>query len=232
MTKRSWLSAAFLMIVIPALLYLSFRLGNRYYYLASLGVVIASMVPFFLSFERRKPQAREMSVLATMCALAIASRAAFVWAPGFKPTCAIIMITGIAFGPEAGFLCGAISAFASNFYFGQGPWTPWQMFAYGIGGFLAGLFCRLGILPKKRLPLSIFGAAVVMLIVGPLLDTSTIFMTFAGANTGSILGIYLAGVPMNAIFAAATFLTLFFFSKPLLEKLERVQIKYGMLEDS
>ena len=76
MTKRSWLSAAFLMIVIPALLYLSFRLGNRYYYLASFGVVIASMIPFFLSFERRKPQAREMSVLATMCALAIASRAA------------------------------------------------------------------------------------------------------------------------------------------------------------
>ena len=230
--KRSYLTIAVLFLLIPATIFFCYRLGGRMYYLASILIIFFTMLPFFLVFEHRRPQARELVVLAVLCALAIASRVAFAFLPQFKPIMAIIMITGIAFGPEAGFLCGAISAFASNFYFGQGPWTPWQMFAYGIGGFLAGLFCRLGILPKKRLPLSIFGAAVVMLIVGPLLDTSTIFMTFAGANTGSILGIYLAGVPMNAIFAAATFLTLFFFSKPLLEKLERVQIKYGMLEDS
>ena len=77
---------------------------------------------------------------AVLCALAVASRAAFAAVPHFKPMLAIVMLTGIAFGPEAGFLCGAISGFASNFIFGQGPWTPWQMFAYGIGGLLAGLF--------------------------------------------------------------------------------------------
>lgn len=89
----------------------------------------------------------------------------------FKPMTAIIMISGMAFGPEAGFLVGAVSGFSSNFLFGHGPWTPWQMFAFGTAGFLAGALYRLGWLSKKRLPLSLFGFFAVLLLVGPLLDT-------------------------------------------------------------
>lgn len=227
--RRSIISLLILIVLIPLTLYLGFRFFGNLYYLTGLLIIVYMMLPFFLAFEHRRPKARELATLAVLCALAVASRAAFSWFPSFKPMMAIIMITGIAFGPESGFLCGAITALVSNFLFGQGAWTPWQMFAYGLGGFIAGGLHRLGLLPKKRLLLSIFGALLILLIVGPLLDTCTaLTMTYmAGGQTG--IAVYLAGIPLNLIHAAATFLTLFFFSDPLLRMIRRIQTKYGML---
>ena len=144
---------------------------------------------------------------------------------------ASVLISGMAFGPEAGFLVGAVSGFSSNFLFGHGPWTPWQMFAFGTAGFLAGALYRLGWLSKKRLPLSLFGFFAVLLLVGPLLDTCALFTQTAAINWETAKAIYLSGVPINCIHGVATFLTLFFFSRPLFEKLDRVQLKYGMMED-
>lgn len=102
--------------------------------------LFACSVPFFLKFERRKPRAREMVPLAVMAALGVVGRTVFqlIPLPNFKPVSAIVIITAIAFGPEAGFMTGAHTAFVSNFIFGQGPWTPWQMFCWGMIGFVAG----------------------------------------------------------------------------------------------
>ena len=144
---RFWLSLIIMVVLVPLAVWLSSRFQLRYY-LSGLIIIVLTIAAFFLHFESRRPQARELVILAVLSALAVASRAAFIAVPHFKPMLAIIMLTGIAFGPEAGFLCGAISGFASNFIFGQGPWTPWQMFAYGIGGMLAGLFAMWGILKK------------------------------------------------------------------------------------
>ena len=144
---------------------------------------------------------------------------------------AIIIITGVALGAEAGFLTGAMTGFVSNFIFGQGPWTPWQMFAYGIAGFLAGLCYRCGILKKKRVSLCVFGGLCVMLIVGPLLDTCSLFFASSEVTKESALAIYATGLPVNAVHAVATIVTLALFSGPLLEKLDRVKMKYGMMEE-
>jgi energy-coupling factor transport system substrate-specific component len=97
------------------------------------------MLPFALVFEGRGPKARELVVIAVMVAIAVVGRAAFFMLPQFKPVVAIVIIAGAALGPESGFICGALSGFVSNFLFGQGPWTPWQMFAFGMIGFFAGL---------------------------------------------------------------------------------------------
>ena len=138
--KRSTLfSLLVIFVLIPATLYLGTHLPGRWFYLTGTLIVIEIMLPFFAAFESRRPQPRELVTLAVMAALAAVSRAAFVFLPYFKPITGIIMLTGIAFGAEAGFLTGAIGIFASNFFFSQGPWTPWQMFAYGMAGFLAGL---------------------------------------------------------------------------------------------
>ena len=150
---RRWLTFVMLLLVMPATIYLCHRAGGRVYYLASVLIILYTMIPFFLVFEHRKPQAKELVVLAVLCAIAVASRAAFRMIDHFKPMTAIVMIAGVAFGPEAGFLVGAVSGFASNFLFGHGPWTPWQMFAFGTAGFLAGALYRAGVLSKKRLPL-------------------------------------------------------------------------------
>ena len=235
---RFWLSLAIMVLLVPLAVVLFTRLKQSFY-LSGLTIIVLTIAAFFLHFESRKPQARELVLLAVLCALAVASRAAFGFVPHFKPMLAIVMLTGIAFGPEAGFLCGAISGFASNFIFGQGPWTPWQMFAYGFGGMLAGLFALCGILKKSPrawrdggwrdiLGLTVFGFLCILLVVGPLLDTSTFFM--AGFSASSPLAIYLAGVPVNCVHGSAVALTMLLFGKPLLDRLRRIQIKYGMME--
>ena len=95
--------------------------GPRKYYFISLVIIIYSLLPFFMVFEGRKPQVRELVVLATMVALATAGRAAFFMIPSFKPIIAIVIISAIAFGGEAGFLVGAMTMVVSNFLFGQDP---------------------------------------------------------------------------------------------------------------
>lgn len=241
------ISAIFAVILVPAVLLFSDYMGNRNYYIAGVLVMIIAMIPFFAGFESRKPEARELVTIAVMCAIAVISRIAFLPLQGFKPIVGIIIITGMSFGPSAGFLTGAMSAFVSNFVFGQGPWTPWQMFAFGIAGFIAGVLSGKGPfkpevkLPEtmncrglmgtilKRLPLSICGFLMIILIVGPLLDTCTLFTMTETVNAESAATVYLAGLlPVNIIHGVAVFLTLFFLTVPITEKLERIKIKYGM----
>ena len=234
-SPRFWLSLAILVVLVPLAVWFFSRF-DRKYYLSGLTVIVLTMAAFFLHFESRKPQDRELVILAVLCALAVGSRAAFAAVPHFKPMLAIVMLTGIAFGPEAGFLCGAISGFASNFIFGQGPWTPWQMFAYGIAGLLAGLLAMWGVLKKTPkgwkdvIVLAVFGFLAILVIVGPLLDTSTFFTVATSYDTSSVLAVYLAGVPVNCVHGAAVALTMLLFGKPLLDRLRRIQIKYGMME--
>ena len=87
--KRSYLTIAVLFLLIPATIFFCYRLGGRMYYLASILIIFFTMLPFFLVFEHRRPQARELVVLAVLCALAIASRVAFAFLPQFKPIMAI-----------------------------------------------------------------------------------------------------------------------------------------------
>lgn len=130
-------------VLIPLTLIVGSRLSGRAFYVTSTLVIVELLIPFFLAFEGRRPQARELVVLAVMCALAVAGRVA-IPIPSFKAIFGIIMIAGIAFGPESGFLVGAISALASNFFYSQGPYTPWQMMAYGAGRDAGGLCVRRG----------------------------------------------------------------------------------------
>ena len=105
---------------------MSIEFVKEYYYVICIVILLGAFLLFVRGFESRKPGAREVVILAVMSAIAVASRAVFVMIPFVKPILGIIMITGIAFGVEAGFLTGAVSALVSNFIFGQGPWTPWQ----------------------------------------------------------------------------------------------------------
>jgi energy-coupling factor transport system substrate-specific component len=104
-----------------------------------LGLVITA---FFRSFERHSPSAKEIALIATMAALAAAVRVPFAILPGIQPTTFLVMITGWVFGVQSGFVVGALAALASNFFLGQGPWTPWQMFCWGMGGVAAALLAR------------------------------------------------------------------------------------------
>ncbi|MBE5893191.1 MAG: ECF transporter S component [Lachnospiraceae bacterium] len=209
---------------------MSKELINGNYYLVSVGLILLAFVVFFFSYERRKPQAREMVTLSVMSAIAIASRAAFAMIPFFKPINGIIMITGMAFGPGAGFLTGVVSAFVSNFIFGQGPWTPWQMFAYGVGGAIAGWLRKKDIMHEElKLQTALVGYALIQAVVGPLLDVCSIFTMSNTITAQYVITIFGSGLIPNAIHGLATALTLFLLVKPMMEKLNRMKIKYGMM---
>ena len=218
------------LLVIPATLFFGLRLSGRAYYFTSTLVIVELLIPFLLAFENRKPQARELVVIAVLSALAVAARVV-IPVPNFKAIFAVIMLSGIAFGPEAGFMVGAISAFASNFFYGQGPYTPWQMMAYGAGGMLAGFCFAKGRLPRKPWVMAIFGFFAVVLWVGPLLDTSSVFLMLSDINWNSLLLTYGAGLSVNISQAACTVLIMLLFGRPLLDKLDRIKVKYGMMED-
>ena len=218
------------LLAIPATLFLGSKLPGRWYYLTSTLIIIELLIPFFLAFEGRKPQARELVVLAVMCALAVAARVA-IPIPNFKAIYGIIMIAGIAFGPESGFLVGAVAALSSNFFLSQGPYTPWQMMAYGAGGMLAGFLFQKDRLPRKPVLMGIVGFLGVLFFVGPLLDTCTVFMAPISMNLKSITAIYVSGFAVNVSQGISTFLVLSLLGMPLLEKLDRIKVKYGMMED-
>ena len=216
-------------VVIPLTLFLGSRMEGRWYYLTSTLVILEILVPFFLAFERRRPQARELVLLAVLCALAVASRAVVPF-PNFKPIFGVIMIAGMAFGPQSGFLVGAVSAFASNFILGgQGPWTPWQMMAYGTAGLLAGWMYRRRRMPKKPWALAVFGFVSMLTVVGVLLDCSTIFTALTTIKWSSVALVLTLGLKTNLSHGISTALTLLLFSGPLLQKLDRVKTKYGLI---
>lgn len=229
MKKSTLFSLLTIFVLIPLTLFLGSNLRGRWHYLTSTLIIIETMLPFFFLFESRKPQARELVTIAVMCALAAASRVAFTFLPSFKPNTAIVMLTGIALGPEAGFLTGAVSAFASNFFFSQGPWTPWQMLSYGLGGFLAGLVFSGHPRLRHRLVLAVFGFVTILAVVGPVLDCCTIFTALTRIRWKSVVLVLASGFPMNLTHAISCALTMLLFGRPLLEKLDRLKGKYGML---
>ena len=230
MKKSNIVTLLIFFLLIPATLFLGTKIPGRSYYITSTLMVLELMVPFFMAFEGRKPQARELVVIAVMCAIAIVARTA-IPIPHFKAIFAVIMLSGIAFGPEAGFMVGAISAFASNFFYGQGAYTPWQMMAYGAGGMLAGFLFAKGRLPQKPWVMAVFGFFATILWVGPLLDCSHIFLMLSAINRESVLAALISGFPVNLSQAICTVLIMLLFGRPLLDKLDRVKTKYGMMED-
>lgn len=245
LSKRTKVSLFMLLIMIPLTILIGFFFmnpenstagafleqifGSRKYYFISLFLVVYALIPFFMVFEGRKPQARELIVLASMTAIAVAGRAAFFMIPHFKPMAAIVIITGIAFGGEAGFLVGAMTMLVGNFLFGQGPWTPWQMFAMGFIGFLSGILNRLGLLPAKRKTLCVYGFLVTVFIYGGIMNPASLVMSSYEVTWQGLLAYYISGLPVDLVHASSTFIFLWVGAKPLLEKLQRIKIKYGLL---
>ena len=161
-----------ILLLIPLTLFIGvYCFGGKRYYFISLLILLECMLPFFLIFEGRKPQARELVLIAVLVALNVAGRAAFFMLPEFKPVVAMTILAGVAFGGETGFLVGAMTMLVSNMLFSQGPWTPWQMFAMGSIGWLAGVLYRKGVLRRSKLSLCIFGVIASTVIFGGIMES-------------------------------------------------------------
>jgi energy-coupling factor transport system substrate-specific component len=200
---------------------------SQHYGLLSILLIILAMIPFFLRFERRKPQARELAVIAVMATLAALGRVMFAPIPDFKPTSAIVIITAAAFGPEAGFLTGTVAAAASNLFLGQGPWTPWQMFAWGLIGFGAGMLSK-GRL-KSVLGLSIYGF-LAGFAFGWVMNIWLIIAFIQPVTWQTIIAAYVSSFWFDFTHGLSTLIFLLVLAKPWIKIINRIKIKYGLLE--
>lgn len=229
LSKRTKLALLIYFLLTPLVIYVGIKAGDRKYLTVSLILMVMAMAPFFLIFEKRKPKARELIVIAVLVGLAVAGRMAFFMLPQFKPVTALVIIAAVSFGAETGFLVGALSALASNIFFTQGPWTPWQMFAFGMVGFIAGLCYQKGLLRMNRIALSLFGFVSCFIIYGGIMNPASLFMYSSVVTKEALLATFIYGAPMDLVHAGSTFIFLFLFSKPMLEKLARIKIKYGLI---
>lgn len=200
------------------------------YYLISVLIIFMSIIFFVWSFEKRKPKTREIVLLAVLTSMAIVGRLIFFMTPQFKPSVAIIIITAVMLGKEAGFLSGCLTAFISDFFFGQGPWTPWQMIAFGLIGIISSwIFQGVGknFIYHRRI-LSLYGFFVTFLLYGFIMDTATVVMYMDKPRVSVFLAAYATGFVFNFIHAMSTFIFLFIISGEMFKKINRIKLKFNM----
>lgn len=295
--KRLELTAVLIFLVIPALIALTVFLGSKRLYMPlSLLILVMIMAPFFMIFERRGPRAREVVLIAMMSALTVASHTFFHIAFPVQIGTAMVIISGISLGPEAGFLIGAMSRFVCNFYMGQGAWTPWQMFCWGLLGFLAGLafnreiskqnsignfkkmmapvlcviFSELvayisflvwpgndktffgwrvylfgiiglllavifqkGKLKADNITMAVFTFVVTFVIYGGIMNFAAMCLSMnepgsLGIGVKALKALYVSGVGYDFYHALTAAICVFVIGTPMVNKLERIKIKYGI----
>lgn len=230
---KKMITLIIIVIIIPIIIAFGIVfLKERSYYFISLLIILVSMLPFLMAFENRLPQAREIVLLASLVVIASLSRVVFFMLPNFKPMSAMVIIAGIALGSQSGFIVGIMSGFVSNFFFGQGPWTPWQMFALGVIGFLAGLIFSKNYNNSKyiRYFVCLYGGISVVVIYGGIVDIGSMLAFISKFSFKAVFAIYLSGLPINITHGIATMIFLYLLQKPMLKKLWRIKLKYGMLE--
>ena len=219
-----------------------------------LVVVLASLGVFFAAYESSAPRLRDIMPTVVLAALAAAGRILFAPIPDFKPVSAIAIIAGVVFGRKSGFMVGALAALASNFFFGQGPWTPWQMYAWGLVGYGAGLLAAIPAKAPKRIggnglaergggknerkqPLIerhvviiyIYGF-VSCLMYGFILNAWSILSFYHAQASGlaGVLLVYATALPFDVTHGVATVVFLAALYAPWRRKLKRIKSKYGM----
>ena len=203
----------------------AFVFKDKFYAWVTLAAVLLACLPFFIRFEKKETDAKTLILIAVMIALSVVGRFIFAPLPGFKPVTAMTVLTAMYFGSDAGFMTGALTAVISNFYFGQGPWTPFQMFSWGIIGLLAGIFAEK--LKKSKVFLSIFGA-LSGILYSLLMDIWTVLWADGYFNFARYLAALVSSLQFTVIYAVSNFIFLLLLSKPTGKILQRVKTKYGI----
>lgn len=190
--------------------------------IASAAILGLALATAFAWYERSQPTARVAATVAVLAAFAVIGRIVFAALPNVKPTTDIVIIAGFALGGAPGFTVGAFAALVSNFYFGQGPWTPWQMAAWGVCGLLGALLGRLSGRRLGRLPMALACAGAAA-IFGAIMNFASA-VNFGGAGVGTSFLVYSAqSIPFDLAHAAGNFIFYMIAGPSLLRMLERTQ---------
>lgn len=214
----------FISLILLIMLMALFVLKGNNYILTSMLFALVSCFPFFYKYEERKPEAKEFIVIAIMIALAVVSRLLFAFIPVINPIISIIIITGASFGRQSGFMCGSLSAIISNMFFGQGPWSLYQMLLWGLIGYTAGVLNQRGFIDNKVTRM------IFAILCGVLFSIFIDFLSALGTGytMSKFFALVLMSIPFMVYYAIGNMLFLFFLYDPIIKKLKRVKYKYGL----
>src|SRR5690625_4828537 len=225
-SSRTYLTIVSVVIFILLVTSVIFFKYNAYL-LVSLAVIFCMMLPFFARFEIRKITGREVVILAILAAIAAIGRVPFAPLPSVQPTSFVIIITGLVFGAESGFIVGAVAAIVSNIFLGQGPWTPWQMYAWGMIGMAAGLFRNTWWM-KQMWGKLLFGF-VWGYLFGWFMNLWIIVSAIENFTWEFFISIYVASIYFDLAHALSNVFFLLVFSSSWIRILQRFKRKYGLL---
>ncbi|MBQ2311868.1 MAG: ECF transporter S component [Firmicutes bacterium] len=213
-------------VLIPAVVFAGvFVFKENMYAWITVACVILALILFYASFDKKIVGTRRMVIIAVMTALSVIGRAVFSVIPAFKPITSIVIITAIWIGPESGFLVGSLTAVISNFQFGQGPWTPFQMFAWGMIGLIAGYLGDP--LRRSRIALAVYGAFS-GIAYSMIMDIWTVLWYGEGFKWELYAAALATALPYTIGYAVSNVVFLLVLGRPFGEKLQRVKIKYGV----
>jgi energy-coupling factor transport system substrate-specific component len=224
--KRKALSL-FLILLTIALAWLAYELWpneDLNWAVTSFLILLLGLGLFYLRFERAKVSSKEMALIASLASLAVVGRILFAPFPNFKPTTFLILLAGYVFGPRAGFMVGSTVAVVSNMFFGQGPWTPWQMLAWGLVGATAGLYGRWRGERVRPIELAVFGA-IWGFLFGWLMNTFVWLTTFFPLNWKTFVAANAASFWFDVSHASANVLFALLLTRSFLPILYRFRKK-------
>lgn len=215
-----------ILVSVPATLLLCAFFQHENSAFLTFAVAIAGVLLYFLGYEKSKPPLRQIMPTATLGAIAAAGRIIFAPIPDFKPVSAICIISGVVFGRRSGFMVGALAALVSNFFFGQGPWTPWQMYSWGLIGYMAGVLN--GVCAFNHRPALYAYAFISPLFYGFILNSWYIIGWVHPITWQTALAAYAAGLPLDVIHSIATVTFLAILYEPWKRKLLRIKSKFDL----
>lgn len=227
MSWRRIIAYLAVILVIPAIIVVfAVFLPRKSFMYAALGIAAVSVAAFMLGFEREADNASKAVLAAVFTALSVAGRVVFAATPGFKPVFSVVIFAGVYLGGETGFLVGALTALISNFVFGQGGWTVFQMFCWGLIGLIAGFLGP--VLKKSKVLLCIVG-----FLAGPLfsmvIDVWSTVWIFGSFSVQAYVTTSVASLPFTVMYAVSNVVFLLLFAEPMRKTMARVTVKYGLM---
>ena len=195
-------------------------------------VVALVLLLFFAGYEAGRPALRQIMPTLVLASIAAAGRILFAPVPDLKPVSAIAIIAGATLGRRNGFMVGALAALTSNFFFGQGMWTPWQMYAWGLVGYLGGVLADAGAFARRDgsvhlSALLVFGSAS-GLIFGAIINAYDIIGFVQPLTAAGAVARLASALPFDVLHGVATSAFLAVLYVPWTRRIARVVRKYGL----
>lgn len=214
---------------IAVILMFSVYAADKFLMPVSFVLLILSMIPFYLEFEKKELNAEEMVLIAMLSALAAVGRVPFAALPSIQPTSFIVIMSAMAFGKEVGFLVGNTAALISNIFLGQGPWTPWQMVGWGMMGFTAGWLKDVNLMESKH-RLCFFGFVWGFLFGWMMNLWVLLFFQLNDISWKLILSSCIASFKFDLNHALCNVVFMLLFHERFMKVFSRIKEKYGLLK--